>query len=77
MWIALAVFARPPHLLLQLVTGKVTAVHDVLKQTRVAQLLSTLDDGPIISSLMGKLNTAKDLLRKAADKPDVVATGGN
>ena len=59
-----------------MVTGKVSAVSEILSKTHVAQLLSALDDnGPVISHLMSKLNTARDMLKQATGT--VVATGGN
>jgi hypothetical protein len=60
---------------LQAVLGKFNAVGALLQQTHVAQLLSTLDDGPVMGALMGKVNTARDMLKKAV--PAVAATDGN
>ena len=66
----------PPSLVrLQVVAGKVGLVGSLLQQTRVAELLSTLDDGPVMVALVAKVNTARDMLKKAA--PAVAATGGN
>jgi hypothetical protein len=59
----------------QLVLGKFNAAGALLQQTHVAKLLSTLDDGPVMGALMGKVNTARDMLKKAV--PAVAATDGN
>lgn len=62
-------------LCMQLVLGKFNAAGALLQQTHVAQLLSTLDDGPVMGALMVKVNTARDMLKKAV--PAVAATDGN
>jgi len=58
---------------LQVVVGKVNGIGGALQQTRVAELLGSLDNGPIISHLISKVNTARDMLRKTTET--VTATG--
>lgn len=64
-------------LCVQIVTGKFSLFTGLLQQTKVYDLLTAVDevDRPLIDGLMKKVNTARDLVRKAT--PEVAATSGN
>lgn len=73
--VSLMYFYAVTRCCVQFILGKAAAVGDFWRQTRVAELLSLVHDGPIMGRLTDKLNTARDLLKKAT--APVVATSGN
>jgi hypothetical protein len=61
-----------PH---QIIAGAFNTLGNLWQQTHAADLFNIVDDGPIIGRLMDKVDTARDLLKKAT--PAVAATSGN